>query len=116
MEKICLFPKATPEMLPYCKVYGTIIISAEIAFMLQNLFQNFFLVAEKSMFGFVVTIIAGCINIALDALFITVFKWGVAEVAVATIISQIVGATIPIFYFCSDIHWLLNRNSSNYRL
>ena len=110
MEKICLFLKATPEMLPYCKVYGTIIISAEIAFMLQNLFQNFFLVAEKPMLGFVVTIIAGCTNIVLDALFIAVFKWGVAGAATATIISQIVGATIPIFYF------LNKKNTSLLRL
>ena len=35
----------------------------------------------------------------LDALFIVVFKWGLAGAAVATAISQVLGGIIPIVYF-----------------
>ena len=99
IEPISILLGATKEMLPYCKIYGKILVGAEIAFMLQNLFQNFFIVAEKPMMGFVVIVAAGLINMALDAIFIAVFKWGVVGAAVATIIAQIFGALVPIVYF-----------------
>ncbi len=101
VEPICKLLDATPQMLPYCVVYGKIIIGAEIAFMLQNLFQNFFIVAEKPMLGFLMSVLAGLINMALDALFILVFKWGVVGAAVATIAAQIVGAIVPFIYFAN---------------
>lgn len=93
---------ATPEMLGDCVLYGRILISVNFIYMLQNAFQSIFIVAEKPMLGFVVTVIAGVTNIILDALFITVFKWGLAGAAVATGISYAVGGIIPIFYFLSQ--------------
>lgn len=99
IEDISILLGATPEMLPYCKIYGQILVGAEIAFMIQNLFQNFFIVAEKPMFGFIVTVGAGITNMILDAVFIVVFKWGVAGAAIATVVAQIVGSLVPIIYF-----------------
>ncbi len=87
------------EMLPYCVTYGRIIIAAEAAFMLQNLFQTFFIVAEKPGIGFLVTAIAGVTNMILDAAFIVGAGMGIAGAAYATIIGQVVGAVIPIIYF-----------------
>ena len=52
-------------------------------------------------------VIAGVTNIVLDALFIIVFKWGLAGAAVATSISQILGGTIPIAYFARKNNSLL---------
>lgn len=99
VEPISLLLGATEEMLPYCVSYGRIIIIGEVAFMLQNLFQSFFIVAEKSGFGFLTSVVAGVMNMVLDALFILGFKMGVDGAALATILSQ-VGATIfPIIYF-----------------
>lgn len=114
IEQISLALGATPEMLPYCKTYGKILIGAEIAFMLQNLFQNFFIVAEKPVFGFVVTVGAGLTNMALDALFIAVFKWGVAGAAIATVISQVVGALVPIIYFARKNKSLLKLTKTKF--
>lgn len=99
IEDISILLGATPEMLPYCKIYGQILVGSEIAFMIQNLFQNFFIVAEKPMFGFIVTVGAGITNMILDAVFIVVFKWGVAGAAIATVVAQVVGALVPIIYF-----------------
>lgn len=92
---------ATSEMLPYCITYGRILISANFVFMLQNLFQSMFIVAEKPMLGFIVTVLAGVTNIILDTLFVAVFKWGLVGAAVATVTSYLIGGLIPLFYFAN---------------
>lgn len=92
---------ATKNMYGYCEVYARIILIAIPVYMLQNIFQSLFTTAEKPTIGFVITIIAGVTNIILDALFVLVFKTGVAGAAIATAISQAVGGIIPIFYFTS---------------
>lgn len=109
MEKIALLLGATPETLPYAVTYGKIFMIGEVAFMIQNLFQTFCSVAEKSWLGFLLSLIAGILNIGLDALFIIVFKWGLAGAAIATITGQIVSSIIAIIYFS-------RKNSSLLRL
>lgn len=90
---------ATEELIDYCVLYGAIVVGFTVTFMLQNLFQNFLVVAEKPKLGLVATVVAGCTNMVLDALFIAVFKWGVAGAALATGISQLVGGLLPLIYF-----------------
>ncbi len=107
IEPVSVLLKATESMLPYCTVYGRIIILGAISFMTQNLFQSFFIVAEKPMLGFIVTVAAGVTNMVLDALFVAVFNWGVAGAAIATVISQVVGSVIPIVYFLRKNNSLL---------
>ena len=85
--------------LEHCVSYGRIVISAMPFFMLQNLFQSFFIAAEKPKLGLWVTIAAGITNIVLDAVFIAVFNLGLEGAAIATSISQLVGGVIPVFYF-----------------
>ena len=99
IKPICRLLNATEQMTDYCVLYGTIVISFTTFFMLQNIFQSFLAAAEKPRMGLVVTIIAGCTNAALDALFIVVFKWEVAGAAIATGIGQVVGGIIPLVYF-----------------
>lgn len=101
---------ATPEMLPDCVMYGRILMAVNFIFMLQNLFQNMFIVAEKPILGFMVTVVAGVTNIILDALFVGAFKWGLAGAAVATSMSYLVGGALPLVYF------LNKKNSSLLRL
>lgn len=90
---------AEGEMLEGCVVYGRIILIALPAYMIQLEFQSFFVTAEKPRLGLLATVCAGITNIVLDALFVAVFKWGVAGAAIATAISQVVGAVIPLVYF-----------------
>lgn len=87
------------DMLYYCVLYARIILVALPFFMLQNLFQSFFITAEKPKLGFVFTIASGVTNIVLDALFVAVFKWGLAGAAAATAVSQAVGGIAPLIYF-----------------
>ncbi len=99
MKQVALFLGATPKMLDYCVIYGRWVISFTTAFMLQNVFQSFFIAAEKPKLGLLNTVAAGVTNMVLDALFIAGFKWGVAGAAIATGISQCVGGVIPLLYF-----------------
>lgn len=100
---------ATEDMIEYCVLYGSIVIGFTPAFMLQNLFQNFLVVAEKPKLGLVATVAAGVTNMVLDALFVAWLRWGIVGAAVATGISQLVGAVIPLIFF-------MKKNSSLLRL
>lgn len=90
---------ADAAMLPECVLYGRITMIFNVAFMLQNVFQGFLITAEKPKLGLAATVAAGLTNMALDALFIGGFKWGVAGAALATGLSQCVGGLIPLAYF-----------------
>lgn len=90
---------ADESMMDTCVLYGRIVIAFNAAFMLQNIFQSFFVVAEKPRLGLIVTITAGVTNMVLDALFVGVFKWGIVGAALATGISQSIGGLLPLLYF-----------------
>lgn len=92
---------ADGELLECCVSYGRIVILAMPAFMLQHLFQSFFVVAEKPKRGLFVTVLAGITNMALDALFVAVLDMGLEGAALATSISQIIGGLLPVFFFSS---------------
>ncbi len=109
MPWVAKFLGATEEMMADCVIYGRIVTGFTVAFMLQNVFQSFLIAAEKPKLGLLATVLAGITNMALDAIFIIVFKWGVAGAAIATGLSQCVGGIFPLIYF-------LRKNSSLLRL
>lgn len=90
---------STETMVEYAIQYGQIMMLGQIAFMLQNVFQTFFMVAERGKTGFFFTLLAGLTNIALDALFIAGFKMGILGAALGTIIGYLVGGFGPLLYF-----------------
>lgn len=98
---------ATGEMLELAVLYSQIIIAANTFFMVQNLFQSFFIAAEKPKLGLYVTILAGVTNIVLDLLLVGILNFGIAGAAIATITSQFVGCIIPIIYFAKPNSSLL---------
>ena len=100
IRPIALMMGADETMLPYCIIYGRILLAATPGLMLQVLFQSFMVTAEKPQLGLLITVIAGIGNMLLDALFILVFRWGLAGAAAATGISQCVSGIIPLIYFC----------------
>ena len=90
---------AEGEMLEDCVRYARIILLANPFFILQNVFQSFFVTAEKPKLGLYVTVGAGLTNIVLDALLVAVFPLGLAGAATATALSQAVGGLLPVLYF-----------------
>lgn len=92
---------ATDNMMAYCVLYSRFIIPGIPLAMLQNLFQPFFITAERPRLGLWIIVAAGCTNIALDALFVAAFRWGLVGAAVATCLGECVGGLLPVFYFLS---------------
>lgn len=102
LEPVAILMGASEDMLPLCLAYGRIYTLFTVAMLLQTAFQSFLAVAGKPTFAFVITVLAGVTNIALDFLFVFVFRWSVQGAAIATGMSMAVGGFIPLFYFCAN--------------
>lgn len=100
---------AEGELLSNCILYGRISFISMPAFMLQNVFQSFFVTAEKPKLGLAVIITAGVTNMILDLLFVGILGFGLAGAAVATVCGEMIGGLFPVFYFS-------RKNSSLLRL
>ena len=109
-EPIAALLGASGELLENSVLYARVILVALPGFMLQNVFQAFFITAERPRLGLYFTVGAGITNILLDALFIWGFSMGLLGAALATGISQMLGGFLPIVYFASK------RNKSPLRL
>ena len=76
LEPVALRLGATPELLPSCLIYGRILLTFQTAFMLQYLFQSFFIAAEKPRLGLCFTVAAGATNMVLDFVLVGVAGLG----------------------------------------
>lgn len=90
---------ATDEMVKQAILYGRILMLGQALFMLQNVFQSFFVVDEKPGFGFIFTVAGGLSNIFFDFVFVGLMKMGVVGAAFATITGYFFGGLGPIIYF-----------------
>lgn len=99
MRPIAVGLGAEGQLLEDCLTYGRIFVLALPAWILLYEFQMFFVTAEKPKLGLAVTVAAGVTNLLLDALFILVFRWGLAGAAAASALSQMVGGIFPLIYF-----------------
>ena len=99
---------ATGDIANNCIIYGRTVFFMMTGLFLQNAFQSFLVVAEKPKLGLAVTLLAGFTNMFLDFLFVYVLRLGVFGAAVATGISQFVGAIIPVIYFASGRNNILH--------
>ena len=92
---------AEDALLENCVVYARIILAVLPFYVLQLLFQSFFVTAEKPHLGLAVTISAGIANMVLDAVLVILLpmKYKLAGAAVATAVSQVIGGCFPLFYF-----------------
>ncbi len=113
MRPISVLLGAKEDMVDDCVLYGRIVLAFNTAFMLQNVFQSFLVTAEKPKLGLAVTAAAGVTNMALDALFVGLFRWGLAGAAIATGLSQCVGGVLPLIYFLCPNSSLLRLVRTN---
>lgn len=90
---------AEGTMLQDCITYGTVLLFAIPAYVLQYEFQCLCVTAEKPNLGLAVTVASGVTNMVLDALFVAVLPFGLPGAAAATAISQCVGGLLPLLYF-----------------
>ena len=99
IRPIAAFLGAEGQMLKDCVVYGRVCLLAVPAYILQFEFQCLFATAGKPKLGLYVTLLAGCTNAVLDAVFVAAFRWGLPGAAGATAIGQCVGGILPLVYF-----------------
>ncbi len=90
---------AEGKLLADSVLYGRIFILALPAWIWVYEFQLFFVAAEKPRLGLYITILTGLCNAVLDALFLIVFRWGIAGAAAASALTQLVGGVFSILYF-----------------
>ena len=109
LPSVCRAYGAQGELLENAVMYGRISSVSLTAFMLQNVFQSFFVTAEKPQLGLAVILGAGITNMVLDYLFIAVLGFGLAGAALATVTGEFIGGLFPLFYF-------FRNNSSRLRL
>ena len=100
VRPLAILLKAEQEgILEECVLYGTVNLCGITLFMLQNVFQSFFALAEKPKLGLAVIVGAGVTNAVLDAVFVAGFRMGLLGAALATVLGQAVGSIVPIIYF-----------------
>lgn len=102
---------ADGKLLEDSVLYARIILLALPFYILQVMFQSFFVTAEKPQLGLFVTILSGITNMVLDAVLVISLpmQYKLAGAAIATAIAQMVGGLIPFLYF-------IRKNSSILRL
>ena len=99
LERIALFLGADAAMMDSCLLYGRIMLLALPFFILEGLFQEFLVTAERPQLGLVFTVMAGVLNILLDYLLIVVCEMGLSGAGWATFIASAVGGTAPLLFF-----------------
>lgn len=100
---------ASGQMLEDGIVYGSILVMSVPFTILQYLFQELMMTAGKPDMAFGVTVVAGVVNIVLDAVLIVGAGLGVAGAAIGTMAGEAAGALIPLVYF-------MRKNTSSLRL
>lgn len=101
IRQIAVLFGAEGELLENCVIYARIILLALPFFILQLLFQNFFVTAEKPHLGLAVTLVTGVLNMVADAILVILLpaEYKLAGAAIATAFSQSIGGIIPLIYF-----------------
>lgn len=107
---------ASGKLLEDSVLYSRCLILALTPFVLQNVFQNFFVTAEKPGLSLRMSIVAGLTNMILDYIFIAVFHWGLAGAAIATGFGQVVGGIFPLVYFARKNDSLLRLTQANLQI
>lgn len=78
--------------------YAFVYFSGGFFFVMYNIFNGILNAVGNSKRSLMYLIISSLTNIALDLLFVAVFKWGVASAALATIISQCLSAILAFIH------------------
>ena len=93
---------ADEPMMDECVQYIRFSMIGMPGFVLQCAFQSFHMAAERPQLGTLMSVVAGVINIVLDAILVWGLGLGVTGAAIATSAGCMVGGIYPIYYFSSN--------------
>ncbi len=99
VEPIMSMLKASWDVLANCLIYGRVLFLSLVFFMLQHVFQSFFIVNERPDMWLKVAIAVWITNMILDFVLMYRLKLWILWAALATAIAQFLGAVIPFMYF-----------------
>ena len=114
IRPICTLFGASGSLLEQCVLYGRISFISLAPFMLENVFQSFFVAAQKPKLGLYVMLAAGITNMVLDYLFIAVLGFGIAGAAIATVCGECIGGLFPLIYFSRKNSSLLHLGKAHF--
>ncbi|MDE7334555.1 MAG: MATE family efflux transporter [Lachnospiraceae bacterium] len=102
---------ATENNIPYARDYFRYIIPGIPCYMFQNSMNAIIRADGSPRFAMMATV-SGCIaNMILDPVAIFVLDMGVAGAAIATVIGQLLGAVVTVWYFFHTKTFRLQRSS-----
>ena len=105
---------ALESVMPYALSYGRIYVACSI-FNVFNVAMNNIVSSEGAAKMAMWALVAGAgLNLVLDPVFIYGLNFGVSGAALATGISQAVGALVPIFYFARKNDSILRLGSTGF--
>lgn len=99
LDKLMTFLGSTATILPYAKQYGLYILIAGPAMCTSCVMNNILRYEGLARLAMVGLTSGGILNIALDPLFIFVFKMGISGAGLATAVSQYVSMAILLSAF-----------------
>ena len=103
LRPVALMLGAEGEMLDYALRYGRVLMLSLPTFILQNMFQSFFVTAEKPHLGFAFTVAAGVTNMVLDVVLVGMLHGGVEGAAIATVVSQLFSGLLCTWWFFTRV-------------
>ena len=102
IEPVMTMLKASWDVLANCVIYGRVLFLSLVFFMLQHVFQSFFIVNERPDLWLKVAVIMWVMNMILDYVLIYLLDMWILWVALATAIAQFLWAVIPLVYFITS--------------
>ncbi len=103
---------ANYEIMPYAYDYAKIALIGSFSLNILFVVMNIIRAEGNAKFPMKVQLMAAGLNVILNPIFIFVFHWGVTGAAIATSISQFIGAFLAILYFSgfkkSELYLKLN--------
>ena len=102
IEPVMTMLKASWDVLANCVIYGRVLFLSLVFFMLQHVFQSFFIVNERPDLWLKVAVIMWVMNMILDYILIYLLDMWILWAALATAVAQFLGAVIPLAYFITN--------------
>lgn len=96
MNEVLILFGVTEELMPFARTYFSVILAGNI---FSTGFSSIIRAEGKMKYSLLIWVIPITVNIALDALFILVFNWGVLGSAAATVACQFVSFSMSMLFF-----------------
>lgn len=102
IEPLVLWLGASKRILSDCITYLSVLLWFSPAFILQLMFQTFFVTEGKPGIGLLLTVIAGLTNAVFDYILIVPMNLGILGAALATAMGYMIPAIVGLIYFFSS--------------